>query len=193
MPKAIDLKNKQFKNLIVLQQSSKKKGKIYWLCECTICHKKKEIQGFHLRNNSFRNCCEKIEKKVNSTNLEMGVCLICQKTFQKINFGHNRKFCFDCSPKYDIKEGRSQNISQIRRSIKKELVKYKGGKCEKCNYDKSINALQFHHINPEEKEFTISKHLILSNFNIQEYYKEVDKCRLLCANCHSEEHDKFLI
>lgn len=68
-------------------------------------------------------------------------------------------------------------------------MRYKGGKCEKCGYSKSINALQFHHKIPSNKEFAISKNITLSKFNMENYYKEVDKCELLCANCHFEEHD----
>ena len=194
MANVIDLTGKKFKNFIVLKQSSKQKGKIYWLCECSVCHKTKEIQGSHLKGNSFKNCCDvpKLKSNSNKGNLDIGTCLICKKSFSKISGGHTRKFCFDCSPRYEKGKGRSQNISQIRRSLKKELVRYRGGKCEKCGYSKSINALQFHHKNPLEKDFTIAHNLTLSKFNIEEYYKEVDKCELLCANCHAESHDKFL-
>lgn len=185
MTKFIDLTGFKFGNYIVLNKSNTIKGKIYWNCVCKKCNKEKNIQGNHLRNNSFKNCC--IENK--SKKLEMGICLICNNKFTKIEKGYSRKFCFDCSPKYDKSCGRSQNITQIRKSIKKELVRYKGGKCEKCGYSKSINALQFHHKIPSNKEFAISKNITLSKFNMENYYKEVDKCELLCANCHFEEHD----
>jgi len=69
--------------------------------------------------------------------------------------------------------------------MKKKLVEYKGGKCEKCGYDKCLEALTFHHRNPKDKSFVISgkhskKPAILFN--------EVDKCDLLCHNCHNEVH-----
>jgi len=47
--------------------------------------------------------------------------------------------------------------------------------------------LEFHHINPEEKEFTIGG----KNYSIERMKKEVDKCVLVCGNCHSEIHEEL--
>lgn len=71
--------------------------------------------------------------------------------------------------------------------LKKQLVEYKGGKCEICDYSKCIKALEFHHLDPKEKDFTISSSGLK---DIVKLKKEVDKCILLCANCHREIHDK---
>lgn len=69
--------------------------------------------------------------------------------------------------------------------MKLKAVNYLGGKCAICGYDNCIEALEFHHINPEEKEFAIS-----GKFNIswEKLKHELDKCQLLCANCHRELH-----
>lgn len=72
-----------------------------------------------------------------------------------------------------------------RYKIKKEMVEYKGGSCELCGYNKSLRALQFHHKNPSEKDFTISSTICMNEI----VKKELDKCMLVCANCHSEIHD----
>lgn len=77
------------------------------------------------------------------------------------------------------------NVSEFRKHLKEKLVKYKGGKCEICGYDKCITALEFHHINPNEKEFGIGSMKVLS---FEKCKKEVDKCILVCANCHREIH-----
>lgn len=80
---------------------------------------------------------------------------------------------------------------QRERALKRkiELIEYKGGKCEKCNYDKNIAAFEFHHLDPKDKKFQLdSRHL--SNTNIIDLKTEVDKCILLCANCHRELHNK---
>lgn len=75
----------------------------------------------------------------------------------------------------------------IRQTVFKELcVEYKGGKCEKCGYDKYIGALEFHHKNPSQKKFSISD-AKLKKFD-DEIKTELDKCEILCANCHSESH-----
>ncbi len=73
-----------------------------------------------------------------------------------------------------------------RRAAKLKFLEYKGGKCEICGYNKSPKALVFHHLNPLEKEFTISGFLT-RNFNSVK--KELDKCQLLCCNCHAEQHE----
>lgn len=60
-----------------------------------------------------------------------------------------------------------------------------------CGYNKNIAALEFHHINPEEKEFEIDiRHF--SNTSLEKLKKEVNKCILLCANCHRELHNPKL-
>ena len=78
-----------------------------------------------------------------------------------------------------------RNVKNRRNKLKEMLVDYKGGKCEICGYDKCLGALDFHHLNPSEKDFTIGQYNKLS-FN--ELKKEVDKCILVCANCHREIH-----
>lgn len=119
------------------------------------------------------------------------VCVICGKEFETIPMGHTRKYCFECSPSYskeDKSQGRAKTITAIRHAVKKELVKYKGGKCEICGYDKCLGSLQFHHLDPNKKEFNPSREYNKSNPNMDDLKKEVDKCQLLCANCHSEIH-----
>lgn len=180
MPNLINLVGQNFGNYIVKEKLPSKNGKTYWLCECSKCHSTKEIQGTHLRNNNFKNCCEIKEK-------EKRQCLICGKSFFLKDKGYARKYCYDCSPSQS-EVSRSAVITQIRHSIKKQLVDYKGGKCEKCGYNKCLGALQFHHINPEEKDFEITTKYKEGFYDMQEMYKEVDKCKLLCANCHAEEH-----
>lgn len=81
----------------------------------------------------------------------------------------------------------TRNIARLAR-IKIELVNYKGSECEFCGYSKNIKALEFHHKNPEEKDFSISD---TRNHSIEYLKTEVDKCILICANCHREEHDKL--
>lgn len=63
-------------------------------------------------------------------------------------------------------------VSKKRHKLKEALVKYKGGKCEICGYNKCIAALEFHHINPDEKDFGISNGNIVS---LERLKKEADK------------------
>lgn len=73
-----------------------------------------------------------------------------------------------------------------RRRVKQKLIDLKGGKCEECGYSKCMGALTFHHINSDEKDFELNSR----NLNRKEevLLEELKKCRLLCHNCHAEEH-----
>ena len=75
-----------------------------------------------------------------------------------------------------------------RKKIRAMAVEYKGGKCKKCGYDRCIDALEFHHIDPAQKDFNISsKGYTRSWIKVK---AELDKCIMLCANCHRELHSK---
>lgn len=69
--------------------------------------------------------------------------------------------------------------------MKKKLVSLKGGSCNYCGYNKCMSALEFHHIY-NDKEIQISK---LKGYRLEKILKELDKCILLCSNCHSKEHN----
>lgn len=81
----------------------------------------------------------------------------------------------------------SKNVVNWRKRAKENLVEYKGGCCQICGYKKSIGALQFHHMDPEEKDFTVSA----KSYAYERLKKEVDKCVLLCSNCHIEVHEEL--
>ena len=80
-------------------------------------------------------------------------------------------------------------VTRIRRyRLKKKAVEYKGGECERCGYNKSLAAMEFHHNNSDDKDFTISE----MNHKSWRFIKtELDKCTMLCSNCHREEHSKY--
>lgn len=60
------------------------------------------------------------------------------------------------------------------------------GKCADCGYAAHLNALEFHHLDPTAKEFTISKYVAQRSF--ERLLSEVMKCVLLCANCYRTRH-----
>lgn len=81
---------------------------------------------------------------------------------------------------------RSEAVQRRRVKLKQLAVEYKGGCCERCGYNRFIEALEFHHTNPNEKDFGISAKGITWSFD--KIKLELDKCIMLCALCHREEH-----
>lgn len=73
--------------------------------------------------------------------------------------------------------------------MKLKAIDYLGGKCNKCSYNHYYGALEFHHLNPAEKEYQWDK---LRRRTWDVIKSELDKCVLLCANCHRETHAELL-
>jgi hypothetical protein len=93
--------------------------------------------------------------------------------------GKRQSYCKKCNTKNTVKRLKNN---------KQRSVDYKGGSCQICGYNKCNDALEFHHIDPEEKERDPAKIRGLK----WEYQKaELDKCILLCSNCHREVHNKI--
>lgn len=60
--------------------------------------------------------------------------------------------------------------------------------CAICGYNKCDNALSFHHVNPLDKKFQITYRAL--SYTTERFINEINKCILLCANCHREIHEK---
>ena len=86
------------------------------------------------------------------------------------------------------KEGELTPQATCAQKTKLKAIEYKGGKCVICGYNKSVRALQFHHVDPSQKDFGISG----STKSFEKLKPELDKCVLVCANCHAEIHDKLI-
>ena len=188
MPQALDLTGKIFGNLKAIKKAPSRSGKTYWECECLLCGSIKEYQTGHLTSGASKSCgCQRksnFNPNISETEIEK-ICPICNDRFKTT--ARNRLYCYNCSPS-QIQNSDADYQGQKKRAIKHQLIVYKGGKCKKCGYNKCEGALQFHHRDPKEKDFTISRINLSKSFSIENLYKEVDKCDLLCANCHSEEH-----
>src|SRR5258706_2029091 len=113
-----------------------------------------------------------------------------QKNKDKIQ-GYSKKYSQSVKGKQQRRTWKAKNKNKFieynklgrekAQSHKKLAVEYLGGKCTKCNGIFHPCAFDFHHRNPLEKDYKMATRLYSSWNNVK---LELDKCDLLCANCH---------
>jgi len=125
-------------------------------------------------------------------------CIVCEKEIYRrpgatskqnfCSYGCRNKF-YSADKSFAWKGGKKKRDRECDRRKRKEnklkAIEYCGGECKHCGYNKCIDAMDFHHLNPEEKDLNIKSLINCSWSRIEE---ELKKCILLCANCHREEH-----
>jgi len=86
---------------------------------------------------------------------------------------------------------RCENVgrAQRQRQQKQRAVEYKGGKCVMCGYHRNLKAMQFHHVDGISKDKVVTRYL--RSVSWERCRRELDKCTLVCANCHCEIHDEL--
>ena len=99
-----------------------------------------------------------------------------------------KRVCKGRKDTWDCKKCRVDSVMRRRYKIKRDLVELFGGCCELCGYNKCLRALEFHHIDPTTKSFTLCLKTVVGWNRIKE---EARKCQLLCSNCHAEVEDKL--
>lgn len=161
--------NNQFPNRVEIE------GKIRFLNKrkyCTNC------SPFNEGNN----------RKIHLFNLSVKskICPKCNTEKQSSDFYRSRHT--DCLVAY-CKSCTKNQVKERQQQLKKMSVEYKGGCCVYCKYSKCISALEFHHLDPKKKDFNISKSRQTSFDKIK---KELEKCILVCSNCHREIHAGLL-
>lgn len=117
--------------------------------------------------------------------METKICSKCGRELSLDNFGTRNKAkgtlraeCKECHSKY------MKSKYQERKEIIQELKAQKT--CAKCGDNRGY-VLDFHHINPEDKVETVAR-LTSQTHDLSLVYNEVEKCIVLCANCHREFH-----
>lgn len=81
----------------------------------------------------------------------------------------------------------SDAVKRWRVSVKKKLILIMGESCQICGYNRCDAALEFHHIDPRKKD--VSWGTIRSQIkSLETILKELQKCVMLCSNCHKEIH-----
>jgi len=112
-------------------------------------------------------------------------CIVCGSLLK----GRQTRFCSTtCKNKYH-QSYEAQKSRGLTRKL--ELVKAAGGRCVLCGYSKNLAALTFHHSDADEKNFKLDMRS-LSNRRFEIIRAEVEKCILVCQNCHAELHNPHL-
>ena len=164
-----------------------------------------ELLGGKCKNCNYNKCLSVLSfhhKNSNTKEFELSVTSIRKYTKEKRDNEVVKcdLLCLNCHQEEEERISKEKrNISGTKSSIyqhirlnkiKQYFIDLKGGKCKECGYNKCLRALCFHHRNPKEKKFTLN-HFDLGHRSEKNLLKEVNKCDLLCANCHMELHDKL--
>jgi hypothetical protein len=107
--------------------------------------------------------------------------MFCSKLCKSNSFYSNNKSSDDISWKVVRQRGRTK---------KNNLIQNNGG-CLDCGYNKNSAAISFHHLDPSEKLFNINVNRF-SNINDDKLDQELEKCEMLCMNCHMERESPNL-
>lgn len=86
----------------------------------------------------------------------------------------------------DRREYLIQAVAKRRRRIREKAIEYFGGQCIFCSYSRCFAALDFHHIDESQKKFGLSQDGLTRSW--EKTRQELDKCVLVCSNCHREIH-----
>lgn len=157
--------NKTLPNIITIN------GKKHNICNRKFCLDCSPFKAHNTKN--------LLEVPINYKNQTHKICTSC-KIEKSINeFYQGKKNTSNC------KICHNEYTKARQKRLKQDAVNYMGGKCQVCKYDKYVGALEFHHINPENKDFSIGHNKM---YSMEKIKSELDKCILLCANCHREFH-----
>ena len=105
------------------------------------------------------------------------LCTKCGKEGQENFYSYKPHMCKPCWGQF--------TYGQKKKKIFEYMESRGGAKCQKCGYDKYRGALCFHHRDPSEKDPTWNR-----QWAVERLYAELDKCDILCMNCHAEAHEE---
>lgn len=128
---------------------------------CYNCKQEKELSEFSLDKRSK----DKLQ----------GICKICQKEYRKKHYLEN-------------KEDYLERTKKARKKRNEERELYKSSKSCKICGETRWWVLDFHHRDPSKKEFNIGQ---ISSRSMHKMKKEMEKCDILCSNCHRDYHHKL--
>lgn len=120
-------------------------------------------------------------------------CMKCKQEKLESEFFHNQRmedgldfYCKTCRKEQTKKAAKKNNYAYVKEYLgeKKRIIETLKRPCEKCGEER-LYLIQFHHIDPRDKKFSIACGAGKSTLSILE---EIGKCVCLCSNCHDEFH-----
>lgn len=130
--------------------------------KCYKCQKKKNVEDFLFKNKA--------------KNIRHGACKECFKEIRKASYEKNKIVTFD-------RNKRNKN------KIKEWYQNYKSTlKCSKCDENHPA-CLEFHHRDSADKDSEVSL-MVRSTISVEKLMDEINKCDVLCSNCHKKHHYK---
>lgn len=135
-----------------------------------------------------RACAAIVNNKLTPKRKPEGSCKVCGIPVKTV-----QRYCSpDCKDQWKKQQlakrtaASIKRISEFRKKLKRKIVEYLGGQCIRCGYNKCVAALEAHHIDPLKKSFGLANKGFTKGW--EKIRQEAEKCVLLCANCHREEH-----
>jgi len=117
-------------------------------------------------------------RKLTESRRHSGRCLNCGELARE-----GKTQCQKCA------DFNSRRLINLRKEYKSRAVAYLGGKCVDCGLTSEyMSVYDFHHLGNSAKESTIAR-LMSSQKRWEPIKNELDKCILLCANCHRIRHE----
>lgn len=133
--------------------------------KCTKCGETKLLEEFSWRNK---------DKGILASN-----CKLCQKKMRQSYYKRNTK-----------KE--RERVYLRKRRLREEFTEYKKSlKCNRCGFSHPA-AIQFHHTDPTQKDTDLAR-AVNNGWSNKRLAEEIEKCEVLCANCHAIEHSKLVL
>ena len=144
-----------------------------------------EFDRYHLEITPQAALLQRVLSRYNAVMKDISNCVVCGSRLT----GRQTKFCSPACKNKDLQSYEAQKRRGLAKKL--EIVVSAGGCCSICGYHQNLAALVFHHIDSSSKDFKLDMRS-LSNRKLDPVLAEIDKCILVCANCHAELHNPHL-
>ena len=136
----------------------------------------------------------------------MKQCIDCKETKRETEFGKRngkrRNQCKNClnekARTYYNKTYKEKQQLRVKENKRKNYLRYINKKkelaengCYFCGYNRCLSSLDFHHKDESTKRYNVSR-LGYEIVSKETFLAEIDKCILVCSNCHHELHEGLL-